>query len=280
MDATPLTAGELQRLAAAFTASDPRAVIDADTALSAAEVGLCLFDPPLLGFAAADDPLFAALRAPGVVGPQLLLPGQWLPGAQSVVSVCMPFSAAVRESNRRDRRAPSFGWLHARYEGQAFIGALLRYLMQKLAAAGCRAAAPSLDPRFQSWSGDADGGYGFNSNWSERHAAYVAGLGTFGLSAGLITEKGVAARYGSLITDAAFPPSERKYTEVYEYCNRCGACVRNCPAGAISLEQGKDHAPCSRFVDWTAEKYHPRYGCGKCQVGVPCEHARPPRRRG
>ena len=36
-----------------------------------------------------------------------------------------------------------------------------------------------------------------SSAWSERHAAYVAGLGTFSLTRALISERGMAGRYGS-----------------------------------------------------------------------------------
>ena len=39
----------------------------------------------------------------------------------------------------------------------------------------------------------------------------------------------------------------------------------------LPKERGKNHSICSKFCDKTAEKYKPRYGCGKCQVGVPCE---------
>ncbi len=30
---------------------------------------------------------------------------------------------------------------------------------------------------------------------------------------------------------------------------------------------------CAYFVDWTMALYAPRYGCGKCQVGVPASPA-------
>ena len=40
--------------------------------------------------------------------------------------------------------------------------------------------------------------YGMASCWSERHAAFVSGLGTFGLCDGLITPVGKAMRCGSV----------------------------------------------------------------------------------
>jgi epoxyqueuosine reductase len=42
--------------------------------------------------------------------------------------------------------------------------------------------------------------YSYASSWSERHAAYAAGLGTFGLCDGLITARGKAVRFGSIIS--------------------------------------------------------------------------------
>ena len=47
------------------------------------------------------------------------------------------------------------------------------------------------------------------SNWSERHIAYAAGLGTFGMSGLFITEMGVANLPGSVVTDIALPVTHR-----------------------------------------------------------------------
>jgi hypothetical protein len=63
--------------------------------------GLQIFDPPLVGAAAADDPLFATLKTPEAIGPHHLSPTEWLPGARTVVSYFLPFTATVRQANRR-----------------------------------------------------------------------------------------------------------------------------------------------------------------------------------
>jgi epoxyqueuosine reductase QueG len=118
----------------------------------------------------------------------------------------------------------------------------------------------------------------FTSNWSERHVAWVSGLGTFGLSRGLITEKGVAGRLGSIVTNLCLEPGSRKYTGLTDYCTFCGACIRKCPAHAISKENGKEHQPCSDYLDRMEEMFSPRYACGKCQAGVPCESRIPVRK--
>jgi len=52
---------------------------------------------------------------------------------------------------------------------------------------------------------------GLASNWSQRHIAYAAGLGTFSLSDGFITPKGIAMRCGSVVCDAALSPTLQVY---------------------------------------------------------------------
>ena len=88
----------------------------------------------------------------------------------------------------------------------------------------------------------------------------------------------MAGRLGSLIIDLEMEPDVRPYTEVYEYCSKCGACIKRCPVDAISLEEGMKHVPCNKWLVGTKERYAPRYGCGKCQVKVPCENRIPVKR--
>ena len=108
------------------------------------------------------------------------------------------------------------------------------------------------------------------SDWSERHAAYAAGLGTFGLTRALITEKGIAGRFGSLLISLKLEPDERPYTGLQDYCIRCGACIKRCPVHAISLERGKDQFLCALRVVPSKKITKPCYGCGKCQVEANC----------
>lgn len=232
--------------------------------------GLRIYDVPLVGVAAADDPLFEELKEPGAVGTGHLSPGQWLAGANSVVVYFLPFTAAVRRANRFDG-LPATEWLYGRIEGEKLNNALRTHILDKLVSAGYEAMAPAFDPRFAV----ADR----RSNWSERHAAFIAGLGTFCLNRSLITRAGAAGRVGSVITSLSLPPTSRDYVAAEENCTRCGACIRRCPAGAIS-EAGKDNDLCSAFLDETRRRFDPRYGCGKCQTGVPCEDRIPGRRRG
>ena len=265
-----------------FTHNDTGNYVAQETAIRPELAGMRIFDEPLFGYAAASDPLFTRLKKPEIIGDHFVLPQAWLEGAQTVISVFFPFTQEVKKANGADMSWPADEWLHARIEGQEFQKKMCRAAAELLVKDGHAAAAPMIDPRFTVWHPhirDKNRQTYYTSNWSERHIAFVCGIGTFGLSAGLITPKGIAGRLISLITTAAFEPTNRGYTKYDEYCIFCGACVRNCPAGAISVEKGKNHPPCSAFLDRVKEKHMPRYGCGKCQVKVPCENKIPEKMR-
>ena len=244
--------------------------------------GFLMYGPPLAGVAAADDPLFARLRVPDAVGPHFRLPEEWLPGAASVVSLFFPYAAEVTKSNGADSEWASDEWLHARIEGQEMIDSLAGHLAEEMRRAGWRALAPSIHPGFQVWrrppGTPETEPANPTSNWSERHVAHVAGLGTFGMSHALITPAGAAGRLTSVITDMPLPPTPRDYTRHDEYCTRCGACAPRCPVDAIRPERGgKDKRLCMERVDLSRARFAPRYGCGKCYTAVPCERRAPGR---
>jgi len=258
----------------AFIVGSSGNYISMRTALCPSAVGLKMFDQPLIAIGDASDPLFAELQKPDAVGAQMRLPSDWLSNAQSVISYFLPMSEQVRDSNRNDGPA-SPEWLHARIEGQMLIlhvGLLIERLVR---AAGYDAVCPGCHPDMQAVKYDDNPSVAYSSNWSERHVAYVCGLGTFSLTRGIITEKGAAGRLGSVIVSAPLPITERSYTSLDEYCIKCGQCIDRCPVGAISLESGKDNYACHQQLQVTQELFPGYYGCGKCQVGVPCEFARP-----
>ena len=264
--------------------SCPGNVLTVEAAISPELAGISFYEEPLVGFAAADDPLFDTYQLPDVIGPWHKKPKEWLPEAATVISMFLPFTEDVLSSNRMEKQFPSAAWLHARVEGQAFLNIFADRVAQWLREQGYAACVPCGDVRFVCFnhSGIAMPGLPegvHTSNWSERHAAYACGLGTFGLSKGIITEKGMAGRFCSVITSLPVEPDQRPYTDPYEYCIRCGACVRRCPVNAISVEHGKAHGPCAEHVHHSLELYDPRYGCGLCQTGVPCERKKPQKLR-
>jgi epoxyqueuosine reductase QueG len=249
-----------------------------DAAISPDCASLRIFDSPIMGVATSCDECFERFRESGVVGPHFITPREWLPGARSVLSIFFPLSGRVVESNAAASGWPSGEWLHGRVEGQKFIFDAMSAICGELERRGHPSLVPSLDPRFLSVRRPGDErlpGLSFTSVWSERHVAYACGLGTFGLSKGLITKRGIAGRFGSVVTTLEIQPTGRDYTGVYDYCVMCGACARRCPAGAITMADGKSHPICVEFVDRVREKFAPRFGCGKCQSGVPCGRRAP-----
>ncbi|MDF2505439.1 4Fe-4S binding protein [Clostridium sp.] len=266
---------DLIKSASYFVQNSEDNIIKKQVALSENVVGMKIFENPIFAFGSSDDKYFKLLRNPSAIGKHFLIPEEWLPHSKTVISFFLPFTKEVKIGNRRDMLWPSEEWLHGRIEGQAFLKKLCQHLTSELMNAGYNSIIPSLDERFWAKEGfnntSLHPDVSFTSNWSERHVAFVCGLGTFGLSKGLITKKGVSGRFGSIITDLYLPPDKREYEDIYEYCSMCGACAKNCPVNAISIDKGKNHIICSNFIDKTAEKHKPRYGCGKCQTAVPCE---------
>lgn len=260
-------------------AEGPKNHVAPDVALRPDLVGMKLCDMPIVGVASADDEYFTTCGDPEVIGPHFMPPREWLPEARSVISIFFPFTSQIRKSNADRADWPSDEWLHARIEGQTFIQFVAESLRDELERSGFPSAVPSYSPRFTSTEKaqmtERLAGLSYTSVWSERHVAFACGLGTFGLARNLITEKGAAGRIGSVVTSLALPPTGRTYTEAYQYCNMCGACIRKCPVGTISFAEGKVHKPCADLLDAVREKHRPRYGCGKCQVGVPCQDRAP-----
>lgn len=285
-----MTNEELIDRVVCFVGNSPDNFVSEKDAIYPKLAGLKLYEPPIIGFASASDELFTKVfKMEGVIHPEYLTPEEWLPDAKTVISFFLPFTKAVKESNRLKTDEPytpgipqrcSAQWLHARIEGQLFLNKVTDYIQILLENEGFETACPTT-------SGELRMITPFISTWSERHAAYAAGLGTFGLSKGLITAKGMAGRIGSVITNAELRPTVRPYSDPFEYCTMCGACMVRCPAGAIDIAKGcalgKDQLICGPYIKGSYLPAHGpnqriRYGCGKCQSGVPCESSIPPRK--
>ena len=250
-------------------------VISPEQAIQPEYIGQTIFEAPIWCCGDPNDSLFTRLKSE-VIGSHFRLPHEWNEQAQSVVSIFFPFTESIVKSNNLDRAYPSDLWLHGRIEGQACLNDIGRFLIALFESQGHHTVCPCISKDF--FAVEVGETLSFTSNWSERHVAYTCGLGTFGRSKGIITEKGMAGRLLSIVTAADIPKNERPYSDIYEYCNGCNACTKVCPADAISVEHGKEHIPCSQFIDEIKVKAKPRYGCGKCQTLVPCARRIPKKR--
>jgi len=244
------------------------------------------FDKALVGFSRGDDPLYDAYK--DHVGPFYLTPWEIFavtfrdlgvkPEELTVISWILPQTEATKADNRKEDFYPSERWARARIFGEEVNVKLREHVVASMESEGYQVVAPSLTPQF---SLRISPKYGLASTWSERHAAYASGLGTFGLCDGLITPVGKAMRTGSVVARIQVPPTSRPYRDHQEYClfftkGICGICIKRCPVGAIT-EAGKDKATCLKHLfpvtkDYvTAEYGFDGYGCGLCQTKVPCE---------
>jgi hypothetical protein len=249
------------------------------------------WDEPLVAFARGDDPLFEKIKKD--IGPFYWTPAEVFdlafPGAPrtvedlSVVSWVLPQTEATKADQRREMVVPSERWARSRYYGEEFNCRLRLHLVATLTAAGFPAVAPERLPEYAPHCRSER--FGLSANWSERHAAWIAGHGTFGLSDGLITVRGKAVRFGSVIVACPLVPTKRPYSGHQDWClwysrGTCGACIRRCPGNAIS-EAGHNKDKCFHYSRTVTTPYATaHYGtgstpCGLCQVKIPCESRNP-----
>lgn len=182
-------------------------------------------DIPLVGFAPADrwdHPLFD----PWV--PKEFRPSAIFPETKTVIVIGLPVSLPVVDT------APSI-WYHEHYKT---INALLDQDAYRVATLLTSRGHPSVSvPR---------DGYGSIAVllekpvafFSHRHAACLAGLGTFGINNTLLTPAfGPRVRFTSVFTAADLPPDPLLEEQL---CTRCMACVNACPVKAFDGREYPD----------------------------------------
>ena len=251
-----------------------------------------IFQPPLVGFVSGSDPIFRKIKE--VVGEFYMTPleavekiaaGRGVTAPQEdrigIVSFILPISNETRRENAKMKDGPSERWAHTRLFGEQFNRKLQQHLVTVLEQKGYFVAAPEMEEKLFRMLVDEK--VGWASTWSQRHVAFAADLGTFGLSDGLITKAGKAHRVGSVIVDQPLKSPQRT-DDIHRDClfyrdGSCKKCIERCPAEAIS-EQGHDKQACAAFVlsqaSFIKESYGiDIYGCGLCQTGVSCERRIP-----
>ncbi len=214
-----------------------------------------IWGPPLVGFADASHPYILALNK--IISPSHSLPGDVLDDAAVILAYYVPFTRALARTNSKSTSLASPEWALAYEQTNSMFSALNTHLTEYLNTLGYRASVSKETRTFDRQK--------LISNWSHRHFAYAAGLGTFGLNNMLITKNG-----------------------------SCGICVRNCPVGALSVS-GYDQKKCYFLLRENA-KIYTEFGssysydtagdvngdgdgnaknegsevCGKCVTSSPC----------
>lgn len=245
---------------------------------------------PLVGYSRGDDPLYQRFKQD--IGSFYFTPLELFKktypevdidqGDLFVISWILPQTEATKIDQRNTGYFPSERWIRSRKFGEEFNQKLRAYVESLIQEKGKKAVAPLCSTLYSQKMSPT---YGRASNWSERHAAYVSGLGTFGLCDGLITSLGKAVRFGSVITNMPFPPSTRTYEDIRAYClyyskGICKQCVDRCPVGALS-EEGHNKEICWNHVHEVNGPYIKKemkleaFGCGLCQTDVSCESGIP-----
>jgi epoxyqueuosine reductase QueG len=175
-------------------------------------------DIPLVGCAPADrwdTPLFE----PWV--PEAFRPRSIFPETKSVIVIGLPVTLPILDT------APSI-WYHELYKT---VNSLLDHEGYRIALDLTGRGFPSVwIPR---------DGYGSIevlkekpvAFFSHRHAAFLTGLGNFGINNTLLTpEFGPRVRFASIFTTAELPPDPVNEDPL---CTRCMQCVDACPVNAL-----------------------------------------------
>lgn len=226
---------------------------------------------PLVGFVHAADERLVSLKER--VSATHALPGDLLPGAGTVIVYFIPFAEPIVTSNIQGEVC-SYEWAAAYIETNKLILDLNTYLSELLNQKGYASCLIPATHNFDQVK--------LISDWSHRHIAHLAGLGTFGLNNMLITEKGCCGRVGSLITTAVVEPTPPLVQEncLYHHGGLCQKCIGKCPEQALTLEGFDRHKCYSAKCLENARRYSElgvADACGKCLVNVPCSKRNPAR---
>lgn len=236
------------------------------------------YGQPLVGFADAFHPYIQNL--PHLISPTHELPQNILPDARIIIAYFVPFTKELAKANRMDTLLASPEWARAYEETNALFAELnsklITFIQENAGLAGITPKAATFDQKL------------LISDWSQRHVAYAAGLGTFGINNMLLTRHGCCGRFSTVVTNLNLAPDAPIESDfcLYKKNGTCGACVKHCPTGALTTD-GYDRFKCYALCQENAKIYN-MFGssyttedgtgvnsvgsevCGKCITGSPC----------
>ena len=219
----------------------------------------------IVGFADVNHPYIRNLR--NLISSTHYMPEDFLPDCTVILSCFLPFANEIGDSNIAGD-VPSAIWVNAYNETNQMFTELGEHIRHVISQWGYAAVVPAPVGTI-----DADHIY---SNWSQRHIAYAAGIGTFGVNNMLITDSGTCGRFFSLITNLPVAPDTPLKEErcLYKRNGACGFCIKQCPIHAIRSEKPFDRRSCfERLANF--KRYLGANACGKCVVGLPCTFHNP-----
>ena len=244
----------------------------------AAQDSLVRWGIPLVGFADAFHPEIANLKQ--IISETHKLPSEVLPSASIIIAYFVPFTKELAATNQLRGDLASPEWALAYEETNRMFRELNEFLIQVLKSYGYQGAITPEASTFDQKK--------LISNWSHRHFAKIAGLGTFGINNMLITKQGCCGRYNTVVTNLDVEPDSPLDEELclFKKNGHCGACISRCPSGALTKE-GYDREKCYQVLKKNAKiytefgsSYYDESGqkpnstgsdvCGKCSVCVPC----------
>ena len=233
---------------------------------------------PLVGFADANHPYILKLK--DIITPAHELPTDIIKDASIVIAYFVPFTKELANTNGHSSNIASPEWALAYEETNAMFNNLNEYIISWLQKSGYHACVSKEASTFNQKT--------LKSNWSHRHFARAAGLGTFGINNMLITKSGCCGRYSTIVTNIDVEPDKLLENEycLYKRNGSCGICIKHCPSGALTLD-GYDRQKCYSVLRKNAKLYT-EFGssytdesgaipnsmgsevCGKCVVNTPC----------
>ena len=260
-----------------------------------------IFSKPIIGVARGDDPIFDKYKE--IISSNHLTPKEvWnidkLPDIENsdlrILSIICPYTNQIREESIKAKRMPAEIYSIGRNYANEFKAYVMKQTIDFFQDEGFQATAGMLSEGFNIYRG-------YFSSWSERHVAFAAGLGTFSLHEGLISEVGCNIRICSVITNAPLEVTPRKSDDPYTNClyyskGTCRECEIKCPGEAIN-QNGHDKKKCRAYgrkveaemnkrlgsilkphwrrIEGEVVTQKPPVGCAFCQYGVPCMDKNP-----
>ena len=234
------------------------------------DLGLKLRTKPLVGFASTNNYLFKTIKN---IHPWIAYPKELLPQAKTVIVIAVPITKEAIDDNARSPGVSKL-WARVYVILNKILEGLGKELTNKLRFRGFRSIAINPSHEFDHEL--------LRSKWSHRHAAFVAGLGTFGLHKLIIAEIGAAVRLSTIITEIYIEPNSLPGKELClaKREEKCSTCIERCKVSALTNWDAYGETCMLDLLQKNAEYLMRTFGiyadiCGKCVTNVPCSFQAP-----